>query len=107
MTAADRRVSMKKSTPFGEIEVCDAHCHFFSHKFFETLIGQSATLSKEADPITRAGELTGWVMPPRDPAELGKIWSAELNKHDVSTATLIASVLGDEASVAAAVAAFP
>lgn len=98
---------MKKTTPFGEMEVFDAHCHFFSHKLFETLIGQSPVLSKEADPIGRVAELTGWVMPPVDPAELGKVWTAELTKNSVAAALLIASVPGDEDSAAAAVAAFP
>lgn len=98
---------MKKTTPFGEIEVCDAHCHFFSHKFFQTLIQQSPMLSREADPMARVAELTGWVMPPADPAELGRVWAAELDKNSVAVAMLIASVPGDEESVAAAVAAFP
>jgi predicted TIM-barrel fold metal-dependent hydrolase len=98
---------MTKTTPFGEIEVRDAHCHFFSHQFFNTLIGQSPTLSKDENSINRVAELTGWMMPPNDPAELGEVWSAELDKQAVSAAMLIASVPGDEESVAAAVAAFP
>lgn len=98
---------MKKTTPFGALEIFDAHCHFFSHKFFQTLTGQSPALSKDADPIARAGELTGWMMPPVDPAELAAIWTAELDKNEVEAAMLIASVPGDEDSVAAAVAAFP
>lgn len=98
---------MKKTTPFGEIEVCDAHCHFFSHKFFQTLIQQSPALSQESDPMARTAELTGWVMPPAEPAELGKVWTAELDKNSVTAAMLIASVPGDEESVAAAVVAYP
>jgi hypothetical protein len=98
---------MKKTTPFGDLEVFDAHCHFFSRKFFETLIGQSPQLSKETDPISRVAEMTGWTMPPGDPAELGKIWCDELSKHEVAGAMLIASVPGDEDSVATAVSAFP
>lgn len=98
---------MKKTTPFGEIEIRDAHCHFFSHKFFQTLIGQSPALSKEPNPVAKAAGLTGWTMPPNDPAELGTVWRGELDKHAVSSALLIASVPGDEDSVAAAVAAFP
>ncbi|MGH9801017.1 MAG: amidohydrolase family protein, partial [Blastocatellia bacterium] len=45
--------------------------------------------------------------PPGDPVELGKVWAAELDKHNVAAAMLIASVPGDEDSVAAAVNAFP
>lgn len=96
-----------KTTPFGEIEIGDAHCHFFSRKLFETLIGQSPALSNEPDPIARVAELTGWTMPPVDPAELGGVWANELDKFDVQSAMLIASVPGDEDSVAAAVSAFP
>lgn len=96
-----------KTTPFGEIEISDAHCHFFSRKLFDTLIGQSPALSREPDPIATVAELTGWVMPPSDPAELGGVWASELDKFDVQAAMLIASVPGDEDSVAAAVAAFP
>lgn len=98
---------MKKVTPFGEIEVFDAHCHFFSRKFFETLAGQSPQLSKEPDPIARVAEMTGWTMPPSDPAELGRVWRDEMDKNEVGGAMLIASAPGDEDSVAAAVAAFP
>lgn len=96
-----------KTTPFGEIEVCDTHCHFFSYKLFEMLISQSPVLSRETDPMARVATLTGWVMPPANPAELGGIWATELDKFDVACATLIASVPGDEDSIAAAVAAFP
>ncbi len=98
---------MTKITPFGEIEVRDAHCHFFSHNFFQTLIGQSPTLSRDPNPIARVVELTGWVMPSPQPANLGAVWKAELDLHAVSAAMLIASVPADEVSVATAVAAFP
>jgi len=98
---------LKKTTPFGDLEVFDAHTHFFSHKFFETLTGQSPQFGKEPNAIERAGALTGWTMPPRDPAELAAVWASELDHHGVSGALMIASVPGDEESVAAAVAAFP
>jgi predicted TIM-barrel fold metal-dependent hydrolase len=98
---------MKKATSFGEIEVCDAHCHFFSRRFFETLIGQSPILGKEKNPIARAGELTGWIIPPDNPVELSSAWKAELDKACIAVAVLMASVPNDEGSVAAAVAAHP
>jgi hypothetical protein len=62
--------AMKKITPWGDLEVFDAHTHFFSHRFFATLTAQSPSLSHEADPLARAAALTGWTMPPNDPAEL-------------------------------------
>ncbi|MCI0336422.1 MAG: amidohydrolase [Acidobacteria bacterium] len=98
---------MKKTTPFGDLEIFDAHTHFFSRKFIETLIGQSSHLSGEADPIGRAREMTGWTMPPADPAELAGIWKDELEKHNVSAAMMMASVPGDDTSIATAVSAFP
>ncbi len=98
---------LKRETPFGELEVFDAHAHFFSRKFFETLVGQSPLLGKEADPIGRAAEMTGWTMPPGDPAELAATWKDEFDRHSVSAALMIASVPGDEGSISAAVKAFP
>lgn len=98
---------LKKTAPFGDLEVFDAHTHFFSHKFFETLIGQSPQLGKEPNAIERVGAMTGWTMPLRDPTELAAIWASEFDRHGVSGALMIASVPGDEESVAAVVAAFP
>jgi uncharacterized protein len=98
---------LKKPTPFGELEISDSHAHFFSRKFFETLAGQSTPISKEADPIGRIAEITGWRMPPEDPAALAKDWAAELDRHEVAFALLIASVPNDAESVVAAVRASP
>ena len=72
---------LKQTTPFGALEVFDAHTHFFSHRFFETLIKQSPRLSAESNAIGRAAGMTGWMMPPPDPAELAAIWTAEFDRH--------------------------
>ena len=69
----------------------DAHCHFFSTPFFATL-GGDAALAK-----------LGWDAPGTADA-LADRWVAELDRHRVGRAALIASVPGDAASVAAAVA---
>ena len=82
---------MKKLTILGEVEILDAHSHFFSRKFFETLISQSPQLSKESDALDRVGAITGWTMPPQDPKELAAIWTAELDRHNISTALMMAS----------------
>jgi predicted TIM-barrel fold metal-dependent hydrolase len=68
----------------------DAHCHFFSTPFFAPL-GGDAALAK-----------LGWEAPGTAEA-LADRWVAELDRHRVSRAALIASVPGDAASVAAAV----
>lgn len=89
-------------TPWGELRTNDAHLHFFSHNFFSTLAKQ-----RQANNAEALGPLLDWEIPPADPVALANRWAAELNAHHVSRACLIASVPGDEDSVAAAVAAHP
>ncbi len=96
-----------KTTPFGEIAVADAHAHFFSAQFFRTLASQSTALAGDPDVLARIADLTGWTMPDDDPAALGDVWVAELDRIGVALALLIASVPGDEDSIAAAVEAHP
>lgn len=83
----------------------DVHCHFFSACFFETLgrekYGGQALVT--ADQV--AGDL-GWDAP-GTPQALADRWIGELDRYRVSRAALIASVPGDEESVAAAVARHP
>jgi predicted TIM-barrel fold metal-dependent hydrolase len=87
--------------PLSEHRVCDAHVHFFSRRFFDSLAGQCGkTAAQMADTL-------GWVLPPEDPAALARHWAAELDRHGVARSALMASVPGDEASVAAALAACP
>lgn len=88
-------------TPWGDFAVADAHVHFFSRNFFSALAAQSG---KTAEQVAGAA---GWTLPAEDPVELARAWTAELDSHGVSRAALIASVPGDEASVEAAVSAFP
>ena len=76
----------------------DAHCHFFSSRFLELLV-----------PNAKAEEIAGrlqWTAP-GTPLELADRWVAELDRHGVSRAALIASIPGDAASVAEAVAQHP
>jgi predicted TIM-barrel fold metal-dependent hydrolase len=83
----------------------DSHCHFFSTRFFEALgrekYGAGSVLT--ADAVAR--EL-GWEAP-GEPRALGNRWVDELDRYRVSRAALIASVPGDEDSVAVAVGAHP
>jgi len=89
-------------TPWGELTVSDAHVHFFSHRFYEILARQ-----KHAENAEALGPMLGWEIPSADDRELAGKWVAELDKHGISQACLIASAPGDEASVATAVAAHP
>jgi len=91
-----------RESPWGPLAVADAHVHFFSHRFFASLTAQKPGLTIEA-----AGEQLGWHLPPEKPEQLAETWVSELDQHNVQTAALIASVPGDEASVAAALRAFP
>lgn len=80
----------------------DAHCHFLSSQFFSALALQRGA-AQTASEICR--ELQ-WNDP--GPADaLADRWIAELESHGVSRAAVIASVPGDEASVAEAVAHHP
>ncbi len=86
--------------------ICDAHCHFFSAKFFDLLARQSPTLGKAPDPGAEAVKQLGWE-PPGTPQELAARWVQELDPHQVGRCALIASVPGDESSVEAAVQGHP
>jgi len=90
------------NTPWGELRVSDAHVHFFSHRFYTALAGQ-----KKLSDVAALAPLLSWEIPPSDPVSLAQRWIAELDRSGVNRACLIASAHGDEASVAAAVEAFP
>ena len=104
--------------------VNDAHCHFFSTAFFSALARQKAdpapkvglyapTPDKrthvEADLQVRLNDLYRELQwdDPGTPEALADRWVQELDASGVRRAALIASVHGDEASVAAAVARHP
>jgi predicted TIM-barrel fold metal-dependent hydrolase len=80
----------------------DAHCHFFSTQFFETLSRQRGRSETAAD-VCRELQWDD----PGTAYSLAERWTRELDAHGVVRAALIASVPGDESSVAAAVARFP
>ena len=84
--------------------LCDAHCHFFSSRFLELLTGGGS--DAEPDRADTVSAMLGWAAPGSAEA-LADRWVAELDKHGVSRAALIASIPGDEGSVATAVARHP
>ncbi|HSC27819.1 MAG TPA: amidohydrolase family protein [Vicinamibacterales bacterium] len=85
--------------------LCDAHCHFFSTRFLEILTADLAGLPAGGRAAAVAARL-GWE-DPGTPDALADRWVRELDRHGVSRAALIASIPGDEESVAAAVARHP
>src|SRR5712692_1284414 len=74
-------------TPWGEIDVCDA-------------------LAAGGDPDA-LGPRLGWEIPGEDSTELAGRWVEELDRYGLKRSVLIASVPGDEGSVADAVRAYP
>ncbi len=110
------------------MRVNDVHCHFFSRRFFEALGEQmraagpvaqpppaaramsaeemrSESLAEDPDSLGLATRL-GWEAP-GSAEQLADRWAHELDHNRVVRAALIASVPGDEDSVAAAVARHP
>jgi predicted TIM-barrel fold metal-dependent hydrolase len=86
----------------------DVHCHFFSARFFELLFDLVLRQAPHAadPPAERLTRAIGWEAPGGN-AELADRWRNELDRHQVSRAALIASVPGDESSVAEAVDRHP
>jgi uncharacterized protein len=82
----------------------DAHCHFFSRRFFETLAKQKGLADGNAAAAVTAQ--LEWDAP-GTPDVLADRWVAELDRYRVGRAALIASVPGDEESVAIAAARHP
>ncbi|MDP8980310.1 MAG: amidohydrolase family protein [Acidobacteriota bacterium] len=83
-------------TPWGPLEVSDAHVHFFSRRFFETL-----------GPIETVQSALGWDLPETDPAHLAETWVREMDRIGVRMACIIASTPGDEDSVIGAARLYP
>ena len=79
----------------------DAHCHFFSSHFFTALARQRG--GGTASDLCRELQWDD----PGEPGMLADRWVQELDRHGVGRAALIASVPGDEDSVAAARARHP
>ena len=80
----------------------DSHCHFFSNQFFSTLSRQRG----RGETVEQLCRELQWDEP-GTPDALAERWIAEMDAHGVGRAALIASVPGDEASVATAVARHP
>jgi uncharacterized protein len=86
------------NTPWGDIEVSDAHVHFFSPPFFQSLAEQKG--------VAEVGPLLGWEAP--ESAEyLAERWVVELNHNKVDSAMLVGSIPGDVESVGTALDLFP
>jgi uncharacterized protein len=85
--------------------ICDAHCHFFSSRFLELLTKDQGEPAA-GDRAAAVAASLGWEAP-GPPEALADRWVAELDRHGVSRAMLMASLPGDESSVQLAVARHP
>jgi predicted TIM-barrel fold metal-dependent hydrolase len=94
-------------TPFGNLTVCDAHSHLFSYRFFTTLARELPGTVPEEEALDTLRDRLPFELPDAEPVNLARRWVAELDRHGVSRIVLIASVPGDEESVAAAARAYP
>ena len=84
----------------------DVHCHFFSPRFFETLARDDPHGRFTTDVVGTVCKALEWE-PPVSADALAARWIVELDRQQVQRAALIASVPGDEESVATAVALAP
>ncbi|MCW5966658.1 MAG: amidohydrolase family protein [Bryobacterales bacterium] len=86
--------------------MADAHLHFFSYNYFRMLTAQRGL---SATPGNIAGTLgvLGWELPDESPRVFAARWVEELDRHGVAQAALLASLPGDEGSVAEAIEAYP
>jgi len=91
------------TTNRNDLPIRDAHAHFFSRNFLQILASQM----KEPPTVEAIVAKLGWDLPPADNTELASRWVEELDKHGVAQIALMASIPGDEASVADAVRAYP
>ena len=87
-------------TPWGNFHVCDAHVHLFSPAFFARLAAESG------QPLEEIARTLDWRIP-ASCGDLAAAWKQELDEYSVAKAALIASIPGDEDSVAAAVQLHP
>jgi predicted TIM-barrel fold metal-dependent hydrolase len=94
-------------TELGEMRVIDAHAHFFSHPFYMQFVEALKQELPRDDPYGGLARQLGWELPTTDHVALGRRWAQEMDKHGVDRMVLIASMPGDEASVAEAAQAFP
>ena len=78
------------NTPWGGIEIADAHVHFFSPAFFQSIAEQK---NDQFFP-----KILGWDEP-TSPEALAMHWVSELDRHNIQKALLIASIPNDTKSV--------
>lgn len=90
-------------TPFGPMPVFDAHAHFFGRSFLAGLGQQLGVAGPDA--AADVARRLGWEAPPADPADVGRKWVAEMDRHGVDRMVSIHTLPGDLDSAVAGVQA--
>ncbi|MCU0226606.1 MAG: amidohydrolase family protein [Bryobacterales bacterium] len=88
------------------LAIADAHLHFFSYNYFRMLTAQRG-VSASPENVASTLRMLQWELPDESPRAFAARWVAELDRHHVAQAALLASLPGDEPSVAEAIAAYP
>src|SRR5690606_23609249 len=83
----------------------DVHCHFFSSPFLE-MLSQALPGRPESGRAAVVAARLGW-SDPGSPETLSQAWVNEFDRHGIARGALIASIPGDEDSVAEAIRLHP
>jgi uncharacterized protein len=94
-------------TPWGNLQVIDAHTHFFSHGFFQAFARLAKDRLPTEAPLPAMAQRLGIEIPPADPSLLAERWIGEMEKYGLERLVMFTSVPGDHPSLASAVKAFP
>jgi predicted TIM-barrel fold metal-dependent hydrolase len=94
-------------TPWGQLQVIDAHTHFFSHGFFQAFAKLAADHLPADAPLPAMAQRLGVEIPPEDPSLLAARWIEEMEKYHLERLVMFSSVPGDHPALASAVKAFP
>jgi predicted TIM-barrel fold metal-dependent hydrolase len=95
------------TTPWGSLRVIDAHTHFFSQQFFQTFAALARHNLPAEGSLAAVAQRLGVEIPPNEPTHLAHRWVQEMDKYGVDQLVMFTSVPSDDASVTAAVRAFP
>lgn len=94
-------------TELGEVRVLDAHAHFFSLRFFQALVDALGDRLPDEDRYAGLGERLGWDLPAADAGGLADRWLGEMERWGIERMALMASIPGDEESIAVAAGTHP
>jgi len=86
--------------------IADCHLHFFSFQYFRLLTEQRGVEPTD-EAVEETLRLLQWELPPVSATKFAEKWIEELDRNGLSQAAILASLPGDEASVAEAVRAYP